>query len=391
MDSSLINYMTEQLRHVPMEMKRYMYNILPWDQRMVGLIGPRGIGKTTLFLQWIREHYTDNNDILYVSADHAYFLENSILDTGNQFALEGGKILFIDEIHKYPQWSQQLKNLYDGHPSLRIFFTGSSILDISKGNADLSRRALMFSMQGLSFREYLNLFHGKDLPALSITDIVQGKSNKLDIESPMQYFGRYLKSGYYPLPQDEYFERRLQQVINQTVEIDIPQYAHLNASLGRKLRQLMAIIARSVPFKPSMTSISNALSISRNIIGDYLMMLDNAGMIALLSQSTTGVRGLGKMEKIYLDNTNIAFALSDNSPDTGNIRETFFYNQMRLNNDVKASPVADFKINNLTFEVGGKNKGRKQVAGIDNAFVVKDDIDQAFGNILPLWAFGMNY
>lgn len=391
MDSSLINYMTEQLRHVPMDMKRYMYHKLPWDQRMVGLVGPRGIGKTTLFLQWIKEHDTGNGNILYVSADHAYFLENSILDLGNQFALEGGKIIFIDEIHKYPQWSQQLKNLYDGHPNMQIFFTGSSILDISKGNADLSRRALMFAMQGLSFREYLNLFHGYDLPALNIADIVQGKSNLLDIETPMQHFGTYLTSGYYPLPQDEYFAMRLQQIINQTMEIDIPQYAHLNASLGRKLRQLMAIIARSVPFKPSMTSISNALSISRNVVGDYLMMLDNAGMIALLAQDTTGVRGLGKTEKVYLDNTNIAFALSDNQPDKGNLRETFFNNQMRLNNNIKASQVADFNIDGITFEVGGKKKGKKQIVGLYNAFVVRDDIDQAFGNILPLWAFGMNY
>lgn len=391
MESSLINYMQEQLHYVPMAMKRYMYHLFPWDQRMAGLIGPRGVGKTTMFLQWIKEHSTGTSDILYVSADHAYFLEHSLLELGNQFALEGGKILFIDEIHKYPQWSQQLKNLYDGHPELQLFFTGSSVLDISKGNADLSRRALMFSMQGLSFREYLSLFHGYSIPVLSLDDILNGASNDINIDSPMRHFDNYLRTGYYPIPQDKFFEKRLQQIVEQVMEVDIPQYAKLNASLGRKLQQLLMIIARSVPFKPSMTSIANALSISRNVVGDYLMLLEKAGMISLLSQHTTGIRGLGKAEKVYLDNTNIAYALAYNATNIGNVRETFFYNQMRVNNNVEMSTAADFYISGFTFEVGGMKKGKKQIQNIHNAYVVKDDIVQSFGNTLPLWAFGLNY
>lgn len=390
MDTILLTTMMEQLRHVPDSFHRYMYDILPWQEQLVGLVGPRGIGKSTLMLQYVKAHQQDFN-ILYVNADHSYFLTHTLLETASQFYREGGQHLLIDEIHKYPGWSRQLKNIYDSIPGLRVTFTGSSVLDIKKGEADLSRRALMHTMQGLSYREYLAIFHGLSVATLSLDDILAGRSNEIVGHRPLERFNHYLHSGYYPLKQDEFFGKRLEQVIEQTLEVDIPQYANLNAAMGRKLRQMLVIIAESVPFKPSNDSIANALHISRNTVPHLLMLLEDANLISQLRDDTSGIRRLGKTEKIYLDNTNLAYALSHQSANLGNVRETFFMNQLRATHTVSASRASDFTVDGHTFEIGGHNKGKKQVADLPNAYVVRDDTDYAIGNILPLWAFGLMY
>lgn len=208
---------------------------------------------------------------------------------------------------------------------------------------------------------------------------------------PLVYFTNYLKRGYYPFVLEDDFDVRLQQIINQTLESDIPQYADMNVSTGRKLKQLLAIIAKSVPFKPNISSIATMLGASRNNIADYCLYIEEAGFIAQLRDATGGVRGLGKVDKIYLDNTNLIYSLGREASDIGNIRETFFLNQMRVGHDVIASPVSDFLIDDMTFGVGGKNKKQKQIQGIEKAYVVKDDIEAGYMNVIPLWQLGLSY
>ena len=357
---------------------------------MIGLTGPRGVGKTTLVLQHIKEEL-DRNKALYVTAEDFYFASHKLVDLADSFAKLGGKYLFIDEIHKYKDWSKELKLIYDYHPELNVTFTGSSVLDINKGASDLSRRAVMYQMQGLSFREYLQLFHNISINTYSLSDILQHKVELLKDFRPLAYFTNYLKNGYYPFALEDDFEVRLQQIINQTLESDIPQYADMNVSTGRKLKQLLAIIAKSVPFKPNISSIATMLGASRNNIADYCLYIEEAGFIAQLRDATGGVRGLGKVDKIYLDNTNLIYSLGREASDIGNIRETFFLNQMRVGHDVIASPVSDFLIDDMTFEVGGKNKRQKQIQGIEKAYVVKDDIEAGYMNVIPLWQLGLSY
>lgn len=369
---------------------RYIYSEIDWNSRMIGLTGPRGVGKTTLLLQHIKTQlnlkYT-----LYVSAEDFYFADNKLIDLADKFVKRGGKYLFIDEIHKYSEWSKELKLMYDYYSELNIVFTGSSVLDIKKGASDLSRRAVMYHLQGLSFREYLWLFHSISVQKYDLEEIIGQKISPELLKHPLVYFNDYLKRAYYPFALHDNFELRLNQIINQTLETDIPLYAGMNTSTGRKLKQLLAIIAKSVPFKPNFTNIATALAASRNNISDYCQYIEDAGMITQLRSNAGGVKGLGKVDKIYLDNTNLIYALANDNANIGNIRETFFINQLRVRYNVLASAIADFQINNYIFEVGGKHKNQKQITGVENAFLVKDDIEYGFLNTIPLWQFGLTY
>jgi predicted AAA+ superfamily ATPase len=319
-----------------------------------------------------------------------YFSSHSLIDLVDEFSKEGGGQIFIDEIHKYENWSRELKQIYDTHHDVKVVFTGSSVLDIYKGQADLSRRAPIFMMQGMSFREYLMLFHQIEVPVYTLSDILEHRAT-LSVIHPLPLFRDYLKRGYYPFSNESDFELKLGQVINQTMEVDIPIYANMNASTGRKLKKLLAVIARSVPFKPVMDSIASVVGVSRNVLPDYFLFMEQAGVIGQLRDDTGGIRGVGKVEKVYLDNTNLAYLLGADSTDLGNIRETFFYNQMRVVTDVINSRISDFEINGKTFELGGKKKGKKQIADAVEGYVVKDDIEFGSGNTIPLWAFGLAY
>jgi predicted AAA+ superfamily ATPase len=369
---------------------RYLFSEINWNNRMIGLIGPRGVGKTTLVLQYIKQ-CLNIREALYATAEDFYFADNKLIDLADSFVKQGGKYLFIDEIHKYPAWAKELKLIYDYYPALNVVFTGSSVLDIRKGASDLSRRSVMYQLQGLSFREYLQLFHNITVNAYSLADILDHKVDMPEIEHPLPLFNDYLKRGYYPFALEDDFGTKLQQVINQTLETDIPMYAGMNVSTGRKLKQLLAIIAKSSPFKPNMTSIATMLSVSRNNVADYCLYIEEAGLIAQLRESTGGIRELGKVNKIYLDNTNLIDVLAAENANIGNIRETFFFNQMSVKYEITSSPVADFLIEGNTFEVGGKNKGKKQIQGLEKAFLVKDDIETGFLNTIPLWQFGLTY
>ena len=378
------------LRSISTTFHRYMFNRINWDNRLLGLVGPRGIGKTTLMLQYAKEKL-NRNTTLFVNADDLYFSAHHLVDLADEFVKRGGTHLIIDEIHKYKDWARELKLIYDYHADLKVFFTGSSILDIHKGSTDLSRRAIVYSMQGLSFREYLEMFHHIKIPAYSLTDIIQHRAELPDKFRPYAYFQSYLEQGYYPFSKEDQFNIRLQQVINKTLEVDIPQYAEMSISTTRKLKQLLIIIAQSVPFKPNMSSIATILGVSRNNLSDYFLYLEEAGLIAQLRDGTGGIRGLGKVDKVYLDNPTLMYSLGQDTSEIGNIRETFFLNQARVEQKVITSAISDFQIANYIFEVGGKNKKQKQLQGSENGFIVKDNIEQGYMNVIPLWQFGLNY
>lgn len=378
------------LEHTNTNFKRYLFDRIAWESKMIGIVGARGVGKTTLLLQYIKEKLNPQK-ALYVSVDDLYFSENSLFSLADEFYKNAGEYLFIDEIHKYENWSQELKNIYDTFPSLKVVFTGSSVLDILKGSSDLSRRAIMYTMKGLSFREYLNFFHQQKIDVFSLEQILKNEVRLTDIKHPLPLFKAYLKNGYYPFSQENEFAIRLGQIVVQTLETDIPQYANLTVSTSRKLKRLLTIIAESVPFKPNFSKIAKILGVSRSSLDDYFFYMEKAGLIAQLRNETGGIRGLGKVNKVYLENTNLIFNLTANTSNIGNIRETFFFNQTSIKQEVIASKDTDFIIGKNAFEIGGKNKSKKQIETIENAFVVKDDIEYGYLNVIPLWTFGLNY
>lgn len=377
------------LRETTSTFHRYMYNRIDWNARIVGLLGPRGVGKTTMVLQYIKENLP-RKESLYVVAEDLYFASHTLVDLADAFARTGGKYLIVDEIHKYKGWSRELKLIYDYHSELHVFFTGSSILDIYKGVSDLSRRVLTYEMQGLSYREYLSLFHQIELPIYNFQQILNQEVELPQGFLPLQHFSDYLKRGYYPF-RDNNFERYIMNVVNTTLEVDIAQYADLTPATIRKLKRLLAIIAQAAPFKPNFTQIGGQLEVSRNNIADLCAWLEKAGLIGQLRDGTGGIQGLGKVDKVYLDNATLIFVLGNKNTEIGTIRETFFYNQMRVITNVISSRISDFEIDGKTFEVGGRKKKQKQIQNAEQGYVVKDDIETGYGNIIPLWQFGLTY
>ena len=388
-DASLLQYMQEQLKLTSLDFKRYLYDIIDWNKRLLCLTGGRGVGKSTMVLQHIIE--TPEEHSLYVSADHSFFTTHTLIELADEFVKEGGEHLYIDEIHKYEGWSREIKQIYDTHPALKVFVTGSSILDLPGGEADLSRRVVMQHLYGMSFREYLELVHHISVPVYTLEEVLAGKAQPEAIPHPLPLFRQYLRNGYYPFAIEGDFYQRMQNVIRQTMESDIPHYARMSPSTGRKLRQMLSIVAQNAPYKPEAQSLANELQISRNNVPDYLLYMEKAEMIGQLRDDTGGMRGLGKVEKVYLGNTSIQYTLVGEKAETGNVRETFFYSQLRVNHDIMASRVSDFCIDKYTFEVGGKKKGKKQIAEVPNGFVVRDEIEYAAHQIIPLWAFGLLY
>ena len=389
-DEYLYQSMDKLVARAKHDFRRYLFDEIRWNARMIGIVGPRGVGKSTLLLQRVRQE-RDNGKYLYVSADNLYFANHTLVELANEFVKENGTHLLIDEVHKYPRWSRELKNIYDEQPELHVVFTGSSVLDIMRGEADLSRRALMHTMQGLSFREYLELNKLATLSPYSLEEILHNKAQLPTVQHPLPLFRKYLEEGYYPFSGEEGFYERLQQIVDLTLEMDIPQYADLRPSTASKLKLLLTIISQIAPYKPNMTELATEVGVSKNNIQDYFALLERAGLIAQLRESTKGIRLLGKTMKVYLDNPSLMYALTNDNTNTGNMRETFFFNQMRVRQNVTASKESDFMIGKYTFEVGGRNKGKKQIENLADAYIVKDDIEYAHGNVIPLWMFGLNY
>lgn len=390
MDKLLQRYYN-QIDNTKIDFVRYPQNTIKWDSRLNAILGARGVGKTTLLFQHIIIS-NQRNSSLVVFADDIYFAHHTLLDLAEAFYKDGGKYLYIDEVHKYANWSTEIKNIYDQIPGLNIVYTGSSILDLEKGGADLSRRQLKNYMYGMSFREWLHMIKGIIIPELRLEQIIAGEITfPYDQHRPLPLFKEYLMRGYYPFCRETDYLERLNAVVDQSIETDIPQFAGLSVGVMRKLKQLMQIISQITPFKPNYSDLARDLSVNRNDLKDYLYYLEKSGLIQCLVAPDRGLSLIAKVEKIYLDNPNLMYALGGKQVDTGNLRETFFFNQMRVRNTVTGSEVSDFKIGDYTFEVGGKKKGQRQIADVENGYLVKDDIEYAHKNTIPLWAFGLTY
>ncbi len=371
---------------------RYLHNQINWESRLIVIVGARGVGKTTMLLQHIKITNTQKES-LYVAADNTYFSSNSLFDVASEFSRNGGKVLYIDEAHKYEDWSREVKMMYDYLPNLKVVVTGSSILDIIKGSdADLSRRAIRYTLEGMSFREYLNFSFGLNIRPYSLDEIIAGEvALPSEVTYPLMHFKEYLYQGFFPFFAENDYHSRLENIINITLEVDIPTYAKMNISTARKLKKLLYVISRSVPFKPNFSEIGRAISADRGCVADYMVYMEKSKLIQQLETKPEGMGAVERIDKIYLGNTCFIYALADDKPEIGNIRETFFFRAMSVNHKVKSSPVSDFLIDGHTFEVGGKSKKQKQIKDVENAFIVKDDIETPYLNVLPLWMFGFNY
>ena len=379
------------LKNVDTSYVRNIHSTIPWNDRLIAILGARGVGKTTLVLQHIKL-YEDVDTTLFVYADDLWFSTHSLVTLAEIFYTNGGRVLYIDEIHKYKNWSQEIKNIYDQYPDLKVRYTGSSILDLQKGSHDLSRRVLEFQMHGLSFREYVALRYGANIPIHTLEQVL---ANKIEFPytdyRPVALFKEYLRQGYYPYFKEPGYELRLTKTINAILEVDIPKFAELSISASEKLKTLLYIVAQSVPFKPNYSKIARDLDMHRNAVSDLMVWLDKADLINILRDDVEGYKLLGKVNKIYLNNPNLAYALSDDEPNIGNIRETIFLAWLRATHKVTASSVSDFKVGKYTFEVGGKKKGQHQIKDLEHAYVVKDDIEYGHLNEVPLWSFGLLY
>ncbi len=372
---------------------REFINKIDWKNRLIGLKGSRGIGKTTLILQYIKSNYNITDKALYISLDDLYFSEHSLYEFVNDFYKRGGIFIAIDEVHRYTNWAIEIKNIYDDMPDLNIIFTGSSLLHLNKSKADLSRRAVIYSMPGLSFREFLWFETKIDFKPIELNDLLNNhlsiSSNIISKIKPLSYFYDYLNYGYYPfyIENKEAFHQKLSEVVLTILEVDIPQFANINTSNIIYLKKLLKIISGSVPFKPNMNKLSERTGISLNTMKHYIKLLNDSELLQLLYVEGKGINSINKPEKIYLGNTNLVYNESD--ANIGNVRETFFFNQLRFKHQVNASKTADFLIDGkFTFEIGGKNKSKKQIKNIKNAFIVKDNIEIGQDNIIPLWLFG---
>ena len=387
-----------KLSELSLETIRDFKDTIDWDNRFIGIKGSRGVGKTTMILQHIKQQYNAYDKVLYVSLDDLYFTENRLYDLVSEFYLQGGRLLTLDEVHKYKNWAIELKNIYDDFSYLKVIFTGSSLLHFRKAKADLSRRAVIYQMPGLSFREYLNFEGVHKFDSFDLEDILNhhveiAMQVKAHIR-PLEYFSDYLSHGYYPfyLENKLSFHRKLEEIILTILEVDIPQFINMPSANIYYLKKLLQILSHSVPFKPNMTSLSTRTGISLNTLKQYLYLMHDAEIVSLLRSPSKGINSLNKPEKIYIDNSNMMFTLSDQQPDKGNIRETFFINQLKQGNQISASKDVDFIVNEkFHFEIGGRNKTKRQIRNLGNSWIIKDNIEIGSGNVIPLWIFGFLY
>lgn len=388
----------KKIATVPTDPVRDFIERVDWRDRMIGIKGARGVGKTTLLLQYIRQRLPLNQQTLYVSLDDIYFADNKLVTLADQFTKNGGKFLILDEVHRYANWSVELKNIYDDHADLRVIFTGSSALHLHRSKADLSRRAVMYHMPGLSFREFLRLGYQLDLPSFSLSEVLD---NHLAISmelisqlKPLPAFKEYLKLGYYPyfLENRDTYHLKLAEILNLILEVDLPYVIDINLTSVDKIRKLLYLLAGSSPFKPNIQQLSEKVGVTRNTIISYLQYLRETEILHLLRSATKGISAMQKPEKIYLQNPNLFYAIAPANADVGSLRETFFYNQLRAKHQLRYPKQGDFLIDNhWTAEIGGKQKGHQQLAQVENGFVAADDLEIGYQNKIPLWLFGFLY
>lgn len=388
----------KKLSFVSLGFKRSLLDQINWNARLIGIKGARGVGKTTLMLQYIKENLPLDQSTLYVSLDNIWFAENKLSDLVDLFVKRGGRFLFLDEVHKYPNWSQEIKNIYDDYPELKVVFTGSSLLEILNARADLSRRSVIYTLQGLSFREYLGLIGQGDFKSLSFQEVLTNHiSLAQEISSrikPLVYFDQYLRFGYFPFFQEEQdlYYHRLGEVINMTLEVELPMLRKVEISYVQKLKQLLQIISESAPFTPNVSKLAERIGVNRNTFATYLNFLQEANLTKNLYKDASGITVLQKPDKIYLENTNFQFALAPQTADRGSVRETFVANQLSYLHQIEYADQGDFKVNGkVVFEVGGKNKKQRQINGLGDAYILADDIEIGFGNRIPIWMIGFLY
>jgi len=393
------------LQRTSLTHKRYLYNKINWDLKSIGILGQRGLGKTTMMLQYIKENFTHTDKALYITLDNPYIQSISLIEFAKEFEQYGGEVLFIDEVHKYDDWSTHIKNIYDSL-DIKIVFSGSSILQIEKQNADLSRRTIIYHLENLSFREYLEFTGVKKFDIYSVEEILENhKSIASDIKSdikPLMYFKEYLQYGSYPFileDKDTYYQK-IVQIINLILETDLPYINNIQMQQIVKLKKLLYMLAINVPFVPNVTDIAKATNISRPKVYEYLHHLESAKIINSIRGKEKGYNIMSKPEKLFMQNTNISYALTSKI-DIGSARESFFVNQIKnyynantklIDDTIYVSNQGDFLVNDkYIFEVGGKNKSFKQIKDIENSYVISDDIEVGFKNRIPLWLFGFLY
>jgi uncharacterized protein len=366
-------------------------------ERLIGIKGSRGVGKTTLLLQFAKTQLQEKKK-LYISLDNPYFSNVNLFEFVDTYVQNGGEYILLDEVHHYPDWSMALKAIYDAFPRLKVIYTGSSLLLLTKGRADLSRRSMIYSLQGLSLREYINLTEQTALKKISLNELL---TNHIEVSKeiirqvkPIQKYNEYIQTGYYPffLENRENYQIKLIETMNQILEAELPMLAKISYSNIHKLKQLLQIIAESVPFKPNIEKISGQLGASKNTLKDYLFYLQEAMLIIMLRKGKIPQSNLSKPEKIYVHHPNIMFAMAHENSNAGNLRESFFLNQLHMLHNVSYSEYGDFLVNDCyIFEIGGKGKTYRQIAGIKNSFVAADNIEIGLGNTIPLWLFGFLY
>ena len=399
--TTIIELSAKKIRNINLTFVRSIDKKINWNSRLIGIKGARGCGKTTLLLQHLKNNHMDlvsSGKALYASLDNIWFSKNSLLDLADSFSKNGGKILYLDEVHKYEDWPIYIKNIYDDYPELQVVFTGSSLLQILDARADLSRRPVMYKMQGLSFREFLNIKTGNDFQTLTLEEILFNHSkHSFDICSkvkPFEYFDEYLKTGYYPFFMEglDTYYIKLEETVNMILEMELPLLRKIEIPYVPKLKKLLAIIAESSPFILNTSKLSGAMELNRATLLSYLKSLTDAKLIDSLFKDLKGVSSLQKPDKIFLENTNLMYLYQGEKVDTGNVRETFLVNQLSYNQTVELSEVSDFYVNDkYTIECGGKSKTGEQIKSLENAFVAADGIETGAGSKIPLWLFGFLY
>jgi predicted AAA+ superfamily ATPase len=371
---------------------------IDWNDRLIGLTGARGVGKTTFLLTHIKEYLNNSPHVLYASMDDFYFSQSSLLQLADEWVKKGGTHLFIDEIHKYPNWSQELKNIYDRYKKLKVVFTGSSVLHIQSGNADLSRRAVVYKMEGLSFREFLQIETGVDFEKITLDELLKQhvtiSKEILAKVKPLAWFDQYLKYGYYPyyLESKLSYQKKLLNTITLMLEVDLPYLRHVEVKYVHKLKKLLYLLSQSVPFQPNVTQLAGDLEVSRNTVMLYLNYLSESKLLNLLHSKSSSDAMLAKPEKVYLHHPNLLYAIGSSIVNKGNERETFFFNQVSNYYKVEYSSVGDFLVQGkYIFEIGGKTKSKKQIKSSKNSYIAADMIEYGFENKIPLWLFGFLY
>jgi predicted AAA+ superfamily ATPase len=392
-----------RLDSIDLSFKRYLYGSINWDARLIGIKGPRGVGKTTMLLQRIKEAIPNVDDAFYISLDNYWLLNNSITELVNYLYSHGATHIFFDEVHKFKNWSSLLKTLYDSYPDLKIVYTGSSLLEIDNSKTDLSRRQTLYTLRGLSFREYLEYEDIAKLKAVSLEEILKdhvriamqfGKGIKV-----LKYFDDYIDHGFYPFYKDagRDYPARLAEVTNLVMESDLPAVENVEYSTVEKAKKLLATIAGNVPLQPNISKLCAELGTTRDLCLKLLYSLDKAGILNILTKQSKSYKHLQGPEKIYLDNTNLMSALCGR-PNVGTARETFFANQVSVGHDLtipvtsKKDLSADFLVDGkYTFEIGGTGKTFDQIADLPDSYLALDGIVTGNGNRIPLWLFGMMY